>query len=454
MPKSDLPFGSEFSPSQIELPVVLELAHQYGGDWRNFEAKVKSKYFEENETSEYNKNKLANNTKLGMIAYGIIDRNANLTEFGKSLYQLRASYEKLYTRLAKHILLNLHGMTLIKCIQDMMIAGEVVNLTTLRRGLEIRGIHYPSGGKHPSILRLWLTKARVFPSKGWRVHESKVEEILGLSSDIFEELSNFTDEQKAFLLALVNMGNNNPQLANGIAKLAAVTFGVSYPEKSLPKLVLNDLEEAGYIIKKKTTTGRGAKPFLIYPTSKLDAEIIKPLIKQVSQQSDPKLYSLLRKSLSDILDEINSKSKHIKGLALEALGFKLMMTLDMKYVATRLRGKATGGAEVDLIFDSTKLIYSRWQVQCKNTLTVSLDDVAKEVGLTHFLKSNAIVMVSTGKIGRDARRYANKIMVDSNLAIVMIDKNDIELINRLPFAIIRIFQREAKHAMKLKKLEL
>ena len=42
---SDLPFGSEFSPSQIELPVVLEFAKEHGGDWKAFEAAVKKAIF-------------------------------------------------------------------------------------------------------------------------------------------------------------------------------------------------------------------------------------------------------------------------------------------------------------------------------------------------------------------------------------------------------------------------
>lgn len=32
MPRSDLPFGSEFSPAQIELRVLLELAYQHGAN--------------------------------------------------------------------------------------------------------------------------------------------------------------------------------------------------------------------------------------------------------------------------------------------------------------------------------------------------------------------------------------------------------------------------------------
>ena len=107
-----------------------------------------------------------------------------------------------------------------------------------------------------------------------------------------------------------------------------------------------------------------------------------------------------------------------------------------------------------MIFHSTRLVYSRWQVQCKNTKRVALDDVAKEVGLTHFLKSNVIVIISTGKIGEEARRYANKIMTDSNLSIVMIDGEDIKDIIENPSYIVDVFNREAHKAMKLKSLDV
>jgi site-specific DNA-methyltransferase (cytosine-N4-specific) len=169
---------------------------------------------------------------------------------------------------------------------------------------------------------------------------------------------------------------------------------------------------------------------------------------------DHKLIDLLRRPLSGILSELDSEDRHVSGLALEALAFKLMRLLDMGYVATRLRAQATGGAEVDLVFESARLVFSRWQVQCKNTQRVSLDDVAKEVGLKHLLKSNVIVVVSTGDIGPEARRYANKVMTDSNLCIVMIDHADLQKIKENPVFIVDAFNREAHHAMALKKLDL
>lgn len=452
--KSDLPFGSEFSPSQISLTRVLTFAEMHDGDWKAFENAVYEEYFRTNNTTEYNKRKLANNTKLGMIAYGILDRAGSLTEFGQKLLNLKNDEAALYDALARHILLNLHGMSMVRCIQDMMTAGEQVNLTTLREALAVRGIHYPSGGKHPSVMRLWLAKAGVFVGDRWQVDEARLKQVLGVAGDEFDVLADFTAEQCAFLRALANTGILTPQPANEITRLASATYGVKFPEKSLPKLVLNVLEQAGYITADKTTTGRGAKPFLVAPTEKLIAEVVNPLLDQLKRQTDPKLRQLLRKPLAEILDELNSSDRHIAGLALEALGFKLMRLIDMDYIATRLRGTATGGAEVDIIFESTRLVYSRWQVQCKNTERVSLDDVAKEVGLTHFLKSTVIIMVSTGEIGGEARRYANKVMADSNLAIVMLDRTDLDKITQRPVSIIGAFEREARHAMRLKAFDV
>ena len=321
-----------------------------------------------------------------MIAYGIIDRSAALTSFGQDLFDLRKDEDALYRCLAKHILLNLHGMTLVQCIEDMVAAGELVNLTTLREGLAARGVHYPSGGKHPSIMRLWLAKAGIVVGNRWQINMHRVEEILGIDPNEFLVLGVFTTEQWAFLRALANMGTDEPQAANAVAKLAAATYGVKFPEKSLPKLVLNDLESAGYIKTEKTTTGRGAKPFQVTATGKLVADVVEPLLEQLQSQTDPKILALLRTPLSTILKEMKSKNRFKAGLALEALAFKIMRLVDMTYVATRLRANQTGGAEVDLIFESDRLAFSRWQIQCKNTDRVALDDVAKEVGLSHLPK--------------------------------------------------------------------
>lgn len=138
--KSDLPFGSEFSPQQIDLPHVLELAQEHGGDPDAFEAALVVQYFRSDQRSTSNQGILAYNTRLSMVAYGIIDKNANLTKLGAYLHRIRSDDSELYETLAKHILLNLNGAILLQCIQDMDSAGESVTLQKLRTWLKERGI--------------------------------------------------------------------------------------------------------------------------------------------------------------------------------------------------------------------------------------------------------------------------------------------------------------------------
>ncbi len=394
------------------------------------------------------------NLRLSLQAYQILNDRVQFTDFGHLLYQLRQDSGKLYSTLAKHILLNLNGLTLVQCVQDMEVSGEKIELVSLRYWLEERGVHFPRGGKHPSMVRLWLEKAGVF-AQGWRINQERLVSLTGLDSEAIDVLAQLSPEQRAFLKAMVNQGERESYLSNELEQLAAATYGVKFNEKALPKTVLYPLRDAGYITLERGTKlpGRGAKPFLVQPTEKLKTEVLLPVLEQMEQQVHSDLRPLLRKPLTDILVELNDESSHIRGLALEALAFKLMRIIDLDYLATRLRGPATGGAEVDLIFESSRLVFSRWQVQCKNTATVTLDDVAKEVGLTHFLKSNVIVMVSTGKIGSQARAYANKVMSDSNLAIVMIDGVDVEQVVKNPSSFVYILNREAKYAMQLKKIE-
>ena len=456
MPRSDLPFGSEFSPARIELPVLLDLAHRHGADWKAFEDAVRERYFAGHRTSDYNKGKLANNTKLSLRAYGLIgEKDTTLTDTGRALHGLRRDEASLYEAFGRHILKHCRGMTFVQCLLDMQAAGEKIDLNTLRRGLGERGIAVPRGGKHMSTLRLWLEKAGILVA-GYRVDRARLNALLGLDVEEFEALAMFSPEQRAYLKTLANIDGGGPHSSNDIERLAAVTYGVAFNEKNLPKQVLYPLQDAGYIrLERGTETGgRGAKPFLVTATGKLATEVVAPLIEQLEQQAQADLRPLLRKPLKEIREEMKAGNRHIRGLALEALVFKLMRLIDLTYVATRLRGAATGGAEVDLIFESSRLVFSRWQVQCKNTARVSLDDVAKEVGLTHVLKSNAVVMVSTGKIGGEARRYADRIMADSNLCVIMVDGDDLALIEARPAAIVDVFTREARYAMDLKKLNL
>ncbi|MBE6709531.1 MAG: restriction endonuclease [Ruminococcaceae bacterium] len=450
----ELPFGSEFSPNQIELTKLLEICKCNEKNKTAIELEILNEFFSDHgNNSTSNQQKLAMNCRLGLKSYGIIDDMCQFTHLGEELYSCKDSPDDMYRIFAKHILLNLNGMGFVQCINDMQVSLQKVTLETLRPELEIRGITYPSGGKHPSIMRLWLEKAGVFAEKKWEINQDVLQAIMG-SEDDMEILRSLTKQQRYFLLALLNTGSADFQPASQIARLANVTYGVVYPEKSLPKNILNALETVGYIEIEKTTSGRGSKSHRCKSTEKAKKEVLQPLMKQLEGQTDPKLTELLVKNIPEILEDIDSDNTYISGLALEALAFKLLRILGLDYMATRARAESTGGSEVDLLFHSARLVYSRWQIQCKNTSHVSLDQVAKEVGLTQMLYSNVIVVITTGKVSSEAKRYANHVMKNSNLNIVFIEKEDIAQIAGNPTTIVDIFGREAKATMQLKKLDL
>ena len=135
------------------------------------------------------------------------------------------------------------------------------------------------------------------------------------------------------------------------------------------------------------------------------AEVSVSLLQQQEGKIEPNLLALTRRSMAEVLAQTNSPANRDRGLALEALVFKLMDLLEMRFVAACPRTETTDGIEIGLIFESDQPVFSRWQVQCKKTEMLRVDDVAKEIGLTYLLKSNVIMMISTGNIEDEARLY-------------------------------------------------
>ncbi|MRR21339.1 hypothetical protein EG827_14285, partial [bacterium] len=339
---------------------------------------------------------------------------------------------------------------LVTCILDMQSGGLTVNLVTLREELDRRGVHFPRGGKHPSIMRLWLEKAGIFTS-GYRVNEAVLEDLMGMTKPEIEALVTLTTQQSAFLRAFASVGSDDVP-SNEIEMLAREAYGVTFNEKSLPKDVLYPLEKAGYItLKRGTQGGRGAKPFLVSGTDKLVTDVIEPLLEQFSVLLNPELIPYLRKSIHDILEDLDTDDRHIKGLALEAFAMKVIQLLGLEVTSIRLRGVDTGGAEVDVVAEREDITFRRWQVQCKNTATVRLEDIAKEVGVASVTKANTIIIMTTGSVTEDGKRYTDKVIQDTNLFIAIVDGADVRAIADNPTAIIAILRREARRAARLRQ---
>lgn len=178
------------------------------------------------------------------------------------------------------------------------------------------------------------------------------------------------------------------------------------------------------------------------------------LLQQWQSEVEPDILGLLRRPIAEVLAQTNSLEHRAVGFALKALAFKLIDLLDIQVTAIRLRTETTGRIDVGLIFESEQPVFSRWQVQCKSTETLTVDDIAREVGLTYLLKSNVIVMICTGTIEDAVRHYTDTVMRKTNLCIVILDRTELHAISTSPMHIKQVFSREAQRTKGLRPLDI
>jgi site-specific DNA-methyltransferase (cytosine-N4-specific) len=101
---------------------------------------------------------------------------------------------------------------------------------------------------------------------------------------------------------------------------------------------------------------------------------------------------------------------------------------------------------------SDKVVYSRWQMQCKNTRRVDVDVIAKEVGLTFMTHADVIAVVTTGKFTGDAVNFASQVTDNSRYYIILLDGDDIQRIVEDRTKIIDILNIKARRVFAKKEL--
>jgi site-specific DNA-methyltransferase (cytosine-N4-specific) len=460
MAKSDIAFSSEFSPEQVDLVEVLELTAKHEGDRPGFLRAIQKRWYADPE--------VAKNLPLSLNAYGIIGfgkapgspskaeliANYHLTDVGRRLLALKGNPAELLTEFGRHILLDVRGgLAVLNVIEDLVTSGEDPSMGRVRAELVKRGHHVPKNSMSATRIRKWLERCGVIAGEPYRVNEARKAELLGFSTKEIEALDGLTKEQKAYARAFARMDVAEIR-TNEVADYAAEQFGVSFPDTGLPGAVLEPLKQRGLVTYEKTTTGRGGKPGIVRPTEKLRKEIFEPLLDAIENTAGMEYRSFVRMPWADVLRDIKSDNKDVKGKALEALAAKLAFLMGLDYKHWRLRGASTGGAEVDLVVESRKPVFLRWNVQCKNTASVRLDDVAKEVGLAVEMGSNVVAVVSTGKFSADARDHAKHVMARTNLSVILMDGQDVGEISKNPAVVFDVLERASQLAQAIKQLEV
>lgn len=451
MPNS-LPFGTQFSPNQIYLPRLLQLVSENEGDeTAPLIDAIVAAFF--NDKTERDRHAMAGNCKNSLVSYGIMKSGGGVhfTEFGRQLYNISDESEQC-DFLAKHILKNLNGMILIDTLRGMERNGERITKETVVAKLNAKGFDEISKtSNNIPVMKLWLNKAGVL--RAWQIDEHKLNELTELTEAEYGLLKTLSSEQYYFLRALCNTNTLTFQKAADIRRLATDTYGINFVQSNFSQAVIQPLQEKGLIEVQRTTEGHGARTPLIKLTELTMRNIVLPVLQQLEGKIENEVVEYLQKSLSELRVDINSDNTYLKGIALEAFAIKIMMIIGLDFIRTRLKGSETAGAEIDALFDSSRLLYTRWQVQCKNTTKVSLDQIAKEVGLSHVLKTNAIVIMTTGAVSAAARKYANEIMRSMNLCIIMVEGPDIDAIIAEPTRILDVFNRESLNAKHIKVFE-
>lgn len=369
--KSDLPNSSQFSPTQTPLPDLLKIVERFEPDRETVTQKILARFYPGRDTQ------LAKNTVIAMSQYGLVDKPkedqavVSLTDLGRALSKKaeQGANADLYDEFAKHILLNLRGLDVVTCVQDIVASGNKPTKDRLVKELRSRGIYHPPNGTHANGMRQWLESSGLVSKNEWIPNEKKLEKLLGTGLETLEVYAGLTQEQRDFAKAFARL-DVEEALSNEVARYATSLFGTEFAEGGLPQSVLFALQDADLIVAKKTTAGRGAKPYVVRPTQKLKNELIEPMLTAIENSISVQYRRLVRMKYADILSGLTSKSTHEKGLALEALAFYLARLLGLEFVQWRLRSNKTGGGEVDVVMEGARLIFSRWQIQC-NTAPVS-----------------------------------------------------------------------------------
>jgi hypothetical protein len=458
-------YGHQFEPEKFSLGTITQLCKNHQPNRNKLEQKILDTYFSTHSQGNTSKNdsssnqrKLAMNCFLSLRAYKIIEdiegnRQYKLSNFGEQILQCLSNSEDIHRIFARHILVNLTGMSLLKAIEAINTRGETPNLELIAYELQEMGYSISPNAIYTSTMRKWLKLAKVLDGE-YDINWDVVYELLGANKDYIDELYTLTSPQKYFLLSMIRLDIQDFKPWNEVAQYAKSRYQIRLPSKTFVKDIIEPLVDLGLIKTQKTTTGRGAKPNLVCLTEKSINQLVGELIKTIAELTNLSDIELNR-SFNNVIKDLEHPDKHIKGKALELLAIWMIRLTGLRFTQWRLRSyQSTGGGEVDVLAASDRFVYSRWQIQCKNTKKVDVDVLAKEIGITFVTGADVVMVVTTGQFTRDALQYASRMMEVSRYYMILLQKEDIEAIKEDQTNIIKILDKQARRLFAKKELEL
>jgi len=427
-----LPESNEFSAGIVDLKRVLTLVHAHPGDRGAQIEALRAEYFHSSAAArtdggerEQQQRTRAYNVLVGMKGYGLYSlSDGELTALGQNLLAMDDSQRM--AAFVRHVLLERHGMQVLRAVRSMQERGVRVTKNSLDAELRQRGFTtLPRATTHHTDLLNWIAQAGAIEGGGrYGIDEDRVADLTGIRFSEIDEWNGLTRAQHAFLRTLRRLADahgTNSVAAHDLIDAVAYEHGPVFKQDQLRASVFRPLAEAGWLEATGLGTGRGGKSGRIAATPKLLAADFEALTGYARGKVPADLQTKLDTPLEQIAADLTSADTHVKGLALELLAMRLAIDLGLVPVRFRLRSARTGGGEVDLLAEGAHLHFSRWLLQCKNKKTVSLADLAKEVGMATLLHGHVIVMVTTGAFSSSVTTYAAELSTTTALQTVLVD---------------------------------
>jgi len=434
-----LPAANDFSPGIVNLRELLQLLADTPGDRAAQAERIRLLYFAdkvEQRTDPGDRMKqqlqLARNVLIGVENYRLYDKaGALLTPFGAEL--LANPHEPTRNAaFARHILTELHGLEILRIIHAMQRADRTVDKATLADELNRHGFVTTRGGPIPTNtgnhLRLigWLREAGVVSAKGYEVDEAVVRSLAGAAIADLEDASELTDPQKIFLqIVRRDFDVNGPRniFVRDVLTLCKARAPTLFARTDhIRRSVVDPLVEGDWLAHlTKSEEGRGGDSGRVRASDRLQTVAPEYLGIGSIAGIPSEVRSRLNKPLGQIFEELDSPNTGVKGLALETLAVRLLYEVGLTPIAFRERGAENDGAEVDLIAEGTDLHFHRWMVQCKNTRSVSVGALAKEVGMAVLYRAQVVLIVTTGRFTATVHVHARDLAETNSIQAILID---------------------------------
>jgi DNA modification methylase len=450
--KLRVPYTQQFAPEPTPLRKLLAIIRQNRGNAAKLKKAIASAFFKDSKSPD----KMAGNTLISLKGHGIIGGDGDTTDFGNRLLALEDD-ATAHSELARHILTNMDGVPLVETLREMKRAGAKMSLGEVTAALRQRGFDASDNSSDLSGVLNWLRAAGVL--NDYDVNEQRYAELVGASVQTIEALKGLNAAQVSFLRAMVALGVKDWMPYNEVVEHAETLYSgeVSYNWKDIDRTILQPLTKADFIQvqkKPKSTEGaRGGKTAEVRPTEKFQKEIAEPILAPMYKAAGfSKVREIASIAFADIVAQVAQKvDQDARAKALEILAVRICQLLDLDFMGLRETDEnVVAGGEVDAFMHAARLVYSRWQIQCKASDKITYEALAKEVGVAEVSLANVILVVSTGKLTEGAATFRKRIIGKTMLNIAIIDGEALDAIAKNPAAIGPILRAQAEEAMQIK----